>query len=214
MADTLMSKVMFTLNYSALETIMSEFDDVEVRKDGIHLITRGFGLHHLLKEITKDNFREVIIAKHSTSQDMYSKLYTVRYKHGRGETLKIETSEPIMKEIDQDELAELLKDLEEQDLNVHEKSLGKKEVNKDLIPALLKASERQRPQKYPEPILKSGQENFELEIAVGKMMYEDIERGYDDTIDVLWICTYINELLYGQLDFNERTSELGIDDFI
>lgn len=214
MADTIKSKVFLTLNYSVLEAILEVFSDAWVDKDGIYLITRGCVLHDFLKEKTRGSLLDVITAEHSSSKDMYSTVYTVEYKYGTSETIGIEKSEPVIRELDPTELAELLKDLEEQEINADKKSVDKKEVNKDLIPALLNATEGQKPKKDPGPILRSGQENFELEIAVGKMMSEDIERGHDDKIDIMWICNYIRELKYGPFDFEEVTSDLGRDDFI
>lgn len=214
MADTIKSKVFLTLNYSVLEAILEVFSDAWVDKDGVYLITRGSILHDFLKEKTKGSLLDVITAEHSSSQDMYSTVYTVEYKYGTSETIGIEKSEPVIRELDQTEVAELLKDLEEQELNVDKKSVDKKEVNKELIPALLKATEGQKPKRDPGPILRSGQENFELEIAVGKMMSEDIERGYDDKIDIMWICNYIRELIYDPFDIEEIDYTLGIDDFI
>ena len=200
MADTIKSKVFLTLNYSVLEAILEVFSDAWVDKDGVYLITRGSILHDFLQEKTKGSLLDVITAEHSSSQDMYSTVYTVEYIYGTSETIGIEKSEPVIRELDPIELAELLKDLEDQELNVDKKSLNKKEVNKDLIPTLLKATEGQKPKKDSGPILRSGQENFELEIAVGKMMSEDIERGYDKKINIAWILDYLYELEYGTIE--------------
>lgn len=98
MANTMKTKIRLPISSSSLETIRKEFQDISVEKDGVYAITRGFLLHNLLKELSKEN-NEELIAEHSSSIDWYSTLYVEQYKDGNSETFDTKTCEIIMREI-------------------------------------------------------------------------------------------------------------------
>lgn len=113
MACTMKTKIRLPISVNTIEDIRKEFQDISVEKDCVYAITRGLTLHNLLKVLSKEN-NEILIAEHSSSEDMYSTLYVERYQNGDSQTIETKSGEIIMYEItDPDEIEEILNSLKD-----------------------------------------------------------------------------------------------------
>lgn len=184
MSNTLRTKIRQPISKNILEAIRKEFRDISVEKGSVDIISRGFTLHNLLKEISKES-KEVIIAEHSLSIDLYSTLYVEQYKDGNSETLETKNTEIIMHKIVNTE-------------KIEEKILNKKVIDKNLISALLKGAIGQAP-KEPTNDVKMLQD-YNLAFNVILIAAEDIVNP-SDKIDIDWCIDYVYELYNGPIKY-------------